>query len=174
MDKDDKNMENNIDNFEIKNKIIYTRKTKNKSKDKVFLKKNKSKYKNIINKSSDNLYIKQNKTKINKNLKNYIYVKSKVKKQEKNNFIFKKPIISSRVKNFPSINDINRDSIILDTASEEGHINNTNFLNVKSNFDIFKIENKDFFSNTNYLFRKNLLRLSELNINKNISNGDEN
>ena len=78
------------------------------------------------------------------------------------------------IKNFPSINDINRDSIILNTASEEGHINNTNFLNVKSNFDIFKIENKDFFSNTNYLFRKNLLRLSELNINKNISNGDEN
>ena len=174
LDKDDKNMENNIDNFEIKNKIIYTRKTKNKSKDKVFSKKIKSKYKNIINKSSDNLYIKQNKTNNNKNLKNFIYVKSKIKKQGKNNFIFKKPIISSRIKNFPSINDINRDSIILNTASEEGHINNTNFLNVKSNFDIFKIENKDFFSNTNYLFRKNLLRLSELNINKNISNGDEN
>ena len=175
LDKEDKKKENNINNFPNLNKMIYTKKTKNKSIDKIFSKKNKSKIKNIINKSSDNLYFEEKKSNTNKNIQNFIYTKSKIKNQGKNNFIFKKPIISSRTKKCSVINDTNRDSVILDTESEEGHINNTNLFKAKSNFDIFKIVNKEFFSKTNCLFHKNLLRLSELNINKSkINNDDEN
>ena len=160
----------------IKN-IIYNKKARNKSNDILFTKK-KSKSRNIINKSSDNLYIKTNKTFVNKNLPNFIYVKSKIPKNRKNNnFVFKKPIIPSKNNNCFFNNNynktINRDSIILDTECEEGHINNTNPFSTKSNFDVLKNTNKNIFSKTNYCFYKNLIRLDEIKIYKSEINDDD-
>ena len=174
--------QNNSNKINNGNKIKLTKNRNNLNTNKINLlldkedkkKENKSKIKNIINKSSDNLYFEEKKSNTNKNMQNFIYTKSKIKKQGKNNFIFKKPIISSRTKKCSVINDTNRDSVILDTESEEGHINNTNLFKAKSNFDIFKIVNKEFFSKTNCLFHKNLLRLSELNINKSKIDYNEN
>ena len=161
----------------IKN-IIYNKKTRNNSNDNIFTKKNKTKSRNFINKSSDNLYIKTNKTFVNKNLPNFIYVKSKIPKNRKNNnFVFKKPIIPSKNNNCFFNNNynktINRDSIILDTECEEGHINNTNPFSTKSNFDVLKNTNKNIFSKTNYCFYKNLIRLDEIKIYKSEINDDD-
>ena len=85
-------------------------------------------------------------------------------KKEKNNFVFKKPIISHKNNNcvFHKTKDDN--NLLLDTNDEEGHINNTNLFNTKSNFDLLKNNNKDNFSKTNYCFYKSLLKLDEINI----------
>jgi hypothetical protein len=93
--------------------------------------------------------------------------------------VFKKPIISSKNKNslfnhnYNKTIDINRDSILLDTECEEGHINNTNPFNAKSNFDVLKNANKNIFSKTNYCFYKNLIRLDEIKIFKSELNDDD-
>ena len=168
LEKNEYKPEINTDFFSNIKNIIYNKKTRNKLTDKFFSNKINSKTGNIINKSSDNLYIKTNKTNINKKLTNFIYVKSKIKKNEQNNnFIFKKPKITSKYKiGFFNNNFSNRDSIVLDTKCEEGHINKTNLFNTKSNFDILKNTNDDAFSKTNYCFYNNLIRLDEIKIYK--------
>ena len=52
---------------------------------------------------------------------------------------------------------------MIDKEDEEGHINNTNLFNTKSNFDILK-NNKDNFAKTNYCFYKNIIALNEIKI----------
>ena len=150
-------------------KIIFKKKIRNKFKGNIFTYKNKIKSRNIINKSSDNLFSK--KTKSN-NSTNFVYVKSRLMKKEKNNFVFKKPIISHKNNNcvFHKTKDDN--NLLLDTNDEEGHINNTNLFNTKSNFDLLKNNNKDNFSKTNYCFYKSLLKLDEINIFKSDINND--
>lgn len=177
LDMEEIKSEINKDYFPNIKNIIYNKKARNKSNDILFTKK-KSKSRNIINKSSDNLYIKTNKTFVNKNLPNFIYVKSKIPKNRKNNnFVFKKPIIPSKNKicffNNNYNKTVNRDSIILDTECEEGHINNTNPFSTKSNFDVLKNTNKNIFSKTNYCFYKNLIRLDEIKIYKSEINDDD-
>ena len=151
-------------------KIIFKKKIRNKFNNKIFTYKNKIKSRNNINnKSSDNLF--NNKTKYN--LTNFVYVKTRIKKIEKNNFIFKKPIISYKNNkyNFNKTKDFT-DNFLLDTQDEEGHINNTNLFNTKSNFNILKKNNEDNFSKTNYCFYKGLLKLDEIKIYKSDINND--
>ena len=100
-------------------------------------------------------------------------MKTRIKKIEKNNFIFKKPIISYKNNkyNFNKTKDFT-DNFLLDTQDEEGHINNTNLFNTKSNFNILKKNNEDNFSKTNYCFYKGLLKLDEIKIYKSDINND--
>ena len=156
--KKDINHTNENKNFE---KIIFKKKLRNKFNDDIFTYKNKIKSRNIINKSSDNLF-NQN-SKYNINLTNFVYVKNLLKKKEKNNFVFKKPIISHKNNNciFHKTKDI-EDKLLLDTYDEEGHINDTNLFNTKSNFDILKKNCENNFSKTNYCFYKGLLKLDEI------------
>ena len=167
-DKNDNKLENNKDNSNM-NKIIYNKKTRNKNINNIFSNKNKLKSRNIINKSFDNLYNKKNKSNINEKT-NYIYVKSRIIKREKNNLIFKKPIISSKRKNnnFIFCKTIkNNNNILLESEDEEGHINKTILFDTKSNFDLLKNTKIHNFSKTNYCFYKNVLRLEEIKIYKN-------
>ena len=146
--------------------IIYQKKKRNKSFDNIATNKNK----NIINKSLDNLYSRNKSIKnfINNNTTSYVYVKARIKNKNKNKtkFIFKKPILSLNYKNNKySINNKNiiTEKYLIDKEDEEGHINNTNLFNTKSNFDILK-NNKDNFAKTNYCFYKNIIALNEIKI----------
>ena len=141
------------------NKIIYNKKKKNIG----------TKSRNIINKSSDNILNKSSKN----NLTNFVYVKTRVKKRENNKKIFTKPIVPYKNKNCIYYKTINKDNLLLDTESDEGHINNTNFFNTKSNFNLLKNNNNDnSFSKTNYSFYKGFLKIDEINIDKNNINND--
>ena len=147
------------------NKIIYNKKKKNCSKN------IKSKSRNIINKSSDNILNKNSKY---NNLTNFVYVKTRVKKREKNKLIFKKTIVPYKNKNCVFYKTINNDNLLLDTEGDEGHINNTNFFNTKSNFNLLNNNNNDnTFSKTNYSFYKGFLKIDEINIYKSDINNDE-
>ena len=163
--------------FNINNNNIFNKKQKNDKDKKIITKKIKPKSRNIINKSSDNLYIKNTKSYINNNLTNFVYIKSKIKKRQKNNFVFKKPIISFKTKNCFFAKTINikklNNYLLLDKEDEEGHINNTNLFNTKSNFDLLKNANNDF-SKTNYCFYKRGLQQEENKIYKSNSNKDIN
>ena len=152
------------------NKKNSNKTTRNKPIDKIFSKKNKLKSRNIINKSSDNLYIKYTQSKINKTPTNFVYVKTRVKKRDKNTLIFKKPIISKNKNSYCS-NKINFDELLLDSEDDEGHINNTNNFKAKSNFSIFKNIKKDF-SKTEYYFYKSVLRLDDIKLNEKNNNNN--
>ena len=171
LDMDENKKENEQNNVNINTeKIIFKKKIRNKFNNKISTYKNKIKSRNnIINKSSDNLF--RNKAKYN--LTNFIYVKTRLKKTEKNNFIFKKPIISYKNNkcNYNKTKDIT-DHLLLDTQDEEGHINNTNLFSTKSNFKILKKNNEDNFSKTNYCFYKSSLELDEIKINKSDINNE--
>ena len=147
------------------NKIIYNKKKKNIG----------PKSRNIINKSSDNILNKSNKYN-NLTNTNFVYVKTRIKKRENNKKIFKKPIVHYKNKNCKFYKTINNDNLLLDTEGDEGHINNTNFFNTKSNFNLLKNINIDnTFSKTNYSFYKGLLKIDEINIdNSNINNDNNN